>query len=79
MDAFVTTTGAGQQDTREEAVARATAVLRIAEKCPMCQDVHMFSFQRHQGVQFPSTCLSSCGKFRDLSPKDKAAVLEEQI
>ena len=66
-DAFVSTTEAGQQDTKEEAVARATAVLSIAEKCPMCQNVHMFSFHRHQGGQFPSTSLSSCGKFRDIS------------
>ena len=38
---------------------------------PLCQDVHV-------GVQFPSIQLSSCEKFKDMSPKDKAAALEEQ-
>ena len=55
MDAFVTTTGAGQQDTREDAVARATAALSVAEVCLLCQELHMFSLRKQEGVQLPST------------------------
>ena len=44
----------------------------------MCQDVHMFSYQEHAGVKFPSSRLDSCQTFRNLDPERRAAVLEEQ-
>ena len=78
MDAFVTTTGLKQQDTREEAMARATATLDNAKKCPVCQDVHMFDIRKHEGIQFPLTQFNSCKQFKDLSPERKGTVLEEQ-
>ena len=48
MEAFVTKTGVRQQDTREEAVTRAAAVLNNAKKCPVCQDVTMFNICKHE-------------------------------
>ena len=37
----------------------------------------MFTIRKHDGVQFPSTRLYSCEKFKELSPKRKAIILEE--
>ena len=77
IDAFVTT-GAGQQDTREVAVARAAPILDNAKKCPVCQRRHLFDVRKRKRVQFPLTWLDSCKKFKEQSPKRKAIILEEQ-
>ena len=76
-DVLVPTIRFRQPDTKENAVTRATTVLRLAPKCPMCQDVHTFNFKRHAEIKFPPSWLNSCQKFRDLDPKRKAAVMEE--
>ena len=51
-------------------MARAAGTLDNAERCPVCQDVHMLSY--------PSKKLDNCKKFRELSPKHKGIILEEQ-
>ena len=65
-------------ETRRRTPYRATKQRFHAKKCPVCQDVHMFNSRKHEGVQFPSTRFNNWKEFRELSPKHKVVVLEEQ-
>ena len=52
---------------RSRAEVRAVANLSSAPKCPVCHYVHMYIYQKHKEVLFPSLLFSSCKKFRDTS------------
>ena len=60
-------------------MARAKAMLNKAMKCPMCQNVHMFNNQKHEGVQLLSTRLNSCKKFKELSPSTRPSYWRSRV